>query len=321
MCDVGVKYEKSNFYQNLMGSSPLNMPLELIQKIIEQSAQYFPNVKLGYAFTEPIIYPHLIESLNFAHGKNLFTTLTTNALTLKNVADDLTASGLNEVFISLDGPPEIHNEIRGNSMSFEKAFEGIERVLGKNNHPLISIFCVITEWNIGQLFELVELFKELPLKKIGFMHTNFTNKETADKHNLNFGEDYFATLSNMEEINLSDMNLDLFLEDLKKINEKTYKFPIVFSPDISTKNELDVFYFHPEILLGKRCNDAFRNIMIKSDGSVIPAHGRCYNITIGNMYENNLKEIWNSKKVSQFRKDLISNGGLLPACSRCCSAF
>src|SRR5438128_1585747 len=67
MCDVGVKYEKSNFYQHLMGSSPLNMPLDLIKKISDEISIHFPATKLGYAFTEPGVYPHLVESLNYAN--------------------------------------------------------------------------------------------------------------------------------------------------------------------------------------------------------------------------------------------------------------
>lgn len=321
MCDVGVKSKNTNFYQNLMGSSPLNMPLELIKKIITQSAKYFPNVKLGYAFTEPIIYPYLIESLQFAKKNKIYTTLTTNALTLNNVASDLVVSGLNEIFISLDGPPNIHNKIRGNNKSFEKAYEGIEKVLSHNKHPEISIFCVITEWNIGHLLEFIEIFKNLSIKKIGFMHTNFTDEKTAELHNLIYGKYYPATSSNMEEINIKNMKLELLQNEIEKIENTNYNFPIVFSPKLSSTKELNVFYYHPELLIGKRCHDTFRNIMIKSDGSVIPSHGRCYNITIGNIYKYNLKEIWNSAKISQFRKDLINAGGLLPACSRCCSAF
>ena len=86
MCDVGTQYSNSNFYTNLVGTSPLNMPIELIKKIIDQTAKYYPKVKLGYAFTEPLIYPHLIESLKYANQKNIYTTITTNGLTLKKEA-------------------------------------------------------------------------------------------------------------------------------------------------------------------------------------------------------------------------------------------
>jgi len=110
-------------------------------------------------------------------------------------------------------------------------------------------------------------------------------------------------------------------DEIIEINKSDYPYTISFSPEINTEDDLNTFYNQPEKLIGKICNDVYRNIMIKSDGSVIPAHGRCYNLTIGNIYDNSLKEIWNSKTVADFRKDLMNAGGLLPACSRCCSAF
>lgn len=321
MCDVGVDFNQSNFFTNLVGSKPLNMPLELLQQVMDQAARYFPEVKLGYAFTEPLIYPDLQESLQYANGLGLYTSITTNALTLKKQAPGLVDGGLNEIFISLDGPPEIHNEIRGHKSSFRRAMEGMEVLLSHDLRPEISVFCVITEWNIGHLVEFVEIFRNIPLKQIGFMHTNYTPQELADRHNMLHGAKYPATASNMEEINLGRMNLDVLYEEMQVLKNGDYPFPISFSPEIESREQLEVFYHHPEVLFGRRCNDIFRNIMIKSDGSVIPAHGRCYNLSIGNLHENNLRELWNSKVISTFRQDLSKAGGLLPACSRCCSAF
>ena len=321
MCDVGTQYSNSNFYTNLVGSSPLNMPVDLIKKIIDQAAKYYPKVKLGYAFTEPLIYPHLIESLEYADRKNIYTTITTNGLTLKKEAQGLIDSGLNELFISLDGPQEIHNKIRVHKSSFQRAVEGIKEILSITDRIKISIFCVITEWNIGYLKEFVEYFKEFPLSQIGFMHMNFTNEETANEHNFIFGENYPATVSNIEEINIDKIDLELLHKEISDFKSNGYKFPISFSPEMDSMEDLKIFYNQPGKIIGKMCNDVFSNIMIKSDGSVIPAHGRCYNIPIGNIYNESLKEIWNSKVLSKFRNDLINAGGLFPACSRCCSAF
>ena len=61
--------------------------------------------------------------------------------------------------------------------------------------------------------------------------------------------------------------------------------------------------------------------MIKSDGSAIPAHGRCYNLTLGNVHNETLKQIWEGGQLKKLRTDLNKAGGLFPACSRCCSAF
>src|SRR5215471_14285355 len=147
MCDVGTGDDDTNFAQNLTGTRPLNMPIELIKRILDQTAEHFPTAKIGYAFTEPLVYPHLIESLTYASGKNLYTAVTTNGLTLKPKAQSLIDAQLNELNISLDGPPEIHNQIRGNDKSYEKALAGIEELAKHSSRPIISIYCVITKWN------------------------------------------------------------------------------------------------------------------------------------------------------------------------------
>ena len=321
MCDVGVGYNKSNFYENLMGSRPLNMPENLIKKIIDQAARYFPKVKIGYAFTEPLIYPHLISSLRYAQTRNLYTSVTTNALTLRKMASDLVDAGLNDLFVSLDGPPEVHNFIRGHKHSFERAVQGIEALLELKGRPEISVFCVITQWNFDHLCEMVQHLEHFPLRQIGFMHTNFTTEEMANHHNLQYADSYPATPSNMTEIDLEQMNLKLLHAECQLLRSRPGEIPITFSPDLKTYSELETFYHRPNQILGKRCNDVFSNMMIKSNGDVIPAHGRCYNLTIGNLDQENLKQIWNGEIVSTFRKKLLRGGGLLPACARCCSAF
>jgi MoaA/NifB/PqqE/SkfB family radical SAM enzyme len=321
MCDVGTKSNETIFAQNLIGTQPLNMPIELIRTVIDQTARYFPKAKLGYAFTEPLIYPHLEESLQYAFQKNIKTTVTTNALTLKQNAAKLVSGKVGELFISLDGPQEIHNEIRGNQQSFQKAIEGIEEIHRLNPSLPISIFCVITEWNIAYLNEFARFFKDFPIKTMGFMHTNFTPQSVADHHNTIWENTYKATFSNVDFRTIDNYNLELLWEEIQQLKSLNYTFPITFSPEIATEEKLLEFYKNPEKIIGKSCSDVFSTIMIKSDGSAIPAHGRCYNLQIGNLYSGNLKEIRHSKVLARFRSDLMKNGGLLPACSRCCSAF
>lgn len=320
MCDVGTNNLDSNFAQNLVGSHPINMPLELIKKVIDQTALYYPNAKLGYAFTEPLVYPHLGASLEYAKEKNIETSVTTNALTLKQKASIL-AKNNTEVFISLDGPQDIHNHIRGHKKSFQKAVEGIQELLSLQPNAAISIFCVITEWNIGYLKDFLIFFKEFPLKQIGFMHTNFTPQNIADKHNKIWAQSYQATASNLDEINIDNFDLNQLWDEISNIKSSDYKFPVTFSPELASKEKLNEFYHKPEIIIGKSCNDVFTNIMVKSDGTTIPAHGRCYNLNLGNIYDNNLKDIWTGSTLNKLRGQLNKAGGLFPACSRCCSAF
>lgn len=321
MCDVGTQNLETNFAQNLVGSHPLNMPLDLFKKVIDQTAENYPKAKIGYAFTEPLVYPHLRESLIYANEKGLETTITTNALNLKRKADDILAGKVKELYISLDGLQETHNYIRGNNKSFQKAIEGIEYITQFKDAPEISIYCVITEWNYTQLTQFVDFFADKPIKHLGFMHQNFITKEIADSHNLIYGNHYRATHSNIAETDFSKIDINILHHQIQKIKDTQYQFKPSFSPDINDLDTLETYYFKPEIKLGKTCNDVFTNLMVKTDGTIIPSHGRCYNSTMGNLYENTLPEIWNSSLYGDFRKEVVNAGGLLPACNRCCSAF
>ena len=61
----------------------------------------------------------------------------------------------------------------------------------------MSVFCVVTPWNVTRLAEFVSLFAAFPLAGLGFMHANFTTEEMAAAHNTVHGETYPATPSNL----------------------------------------------------------------------------------------------------------------------------
>lgn len=321
MCDVGTQTTQTNFAQNLLGAKPLNMPIELANLVIDQMKLSAPKAKLGLGFTEPLIYPHLSELLSYAQANNIETSITTNALKLKQRIEMICDNGVADLFISLDGLHHVHNEIRGHKKSFESAIEGMELLFQKIKRPAVSVFFVITPWNMHQMYDFVKFFASYPLKHIGFMHTNFTTEEMAQKHNSMFASSYPATHSNIEEFNPEDIDLSLIWNEIKRIKSEEFPFSVSFSPELNSFEKLEYFYKHPELKMGKNCKDVYRNIMVKSDGTVIPAHGRCYNLTIGNLYKETLMEVWNSNTISDFRSTLHANGGLLPACNRCCSAF
>lgn len=320
MCDVGVNYAQSNFFENLMGSKPVHMPIDLFKKIVDQAYQHFPKVKLGYAFTEPLVYVHLEESMRYARQNNFFISLTTNGLGLKRWARVLN-DNLDEVNISLDGPPEIHNYIRGNDQSYAKAIEGIEALMALKSTVRINVYCVITEWNTGQLVRFLEGLSPYPLHRVGLMHSNFTPQHIADHHNQTFGGLYPATTSNITDTHNDQIDRDVLWNEIQAIKKRRWNFAVDFFPEIAAREKLDDYYLRPEVFIGRRCMDIFSNLMIKSNGDVIPAHGRCFNLKVGNLYESSLPEIWNSATLASFRGTVSKHGGLLPACSRCCSSF
>lgn len=321
MCDVGLKEKDSNFVKNLTLSPEKEMPWEVIKKIIDEISLYFPKTTIAYAFTEPLMYSHLIKSINYAHSKGLNTILTTNGLGLPLKIDDLVSTGLKEIHISLDGLEDIHNKIRGNKSSFRDILESIKLLQNYKNKPKIGLISTITEWNIFHLKEFVDFFKNLGIDEIGFMHTQFIDSKMAEIHNTIWSDKYPTSKSSLSVLDINNFNMELLLEQIRLIKSEEYPFNVYFAPELDTKVGLNEYYFNSEKFIGKRCSSAFNSMMVKTDGTVIPAHGRCFNLTIGNVHDNTLKEIWNSSVVQEFRKDLLSSGGLFPSCSRCCSGI
>jgi MoaA/NifB/PqqE/SkfB family radical SAM enzyme len=322
MCDIGNGNTESNFSQIVTGSKPLNMPLELFKRICDELVKFNPKPKIGFVYTEPLIYPHLLASLDYAQQKGIFTAIVTNGLKLKDLAYELSMSGLKSLNVSLDGPPETHNKIRGNSHSFELAFAGIKKILELSQNKIkISVCHTITEWNYDKMTGFLHYFKDLPLEQIAFLHPNFVSDLMALKHNERWGNVYPATESCLSNMNLDKISLSVLLVQIREIRKIVLQFPVSFYPDFDNLSALSVYYNDHDQTIGKQCQDVMRNIMVKSNGDVLPGIGRCYNITVGNLYQNSLKKIWNSKTLAQFRSDLIKSGGLMPGCNRCCGAF
>lgn len=324
MCDVGMAFEGSNFHQNLMGSEPLNMPLELVARVVDQTASHWPRAGIGFAFTEPLAYPHIVDAVGLASARGLRAALTTNGLTLARHAEGLVKAGLRHLSISLDGPPAIHNEIRGNKASFQRAIEGLQLYLASaaatGVEVDVGIFCTITQWKIGHLIEFLEILRPLPLAQVGLMHTSFVTEDAAASHN-GAHADYPATPSNLSGIDLEAMDLDLLFDELTRIESRTWPWPLSFSPRIPSREALDTYYRKPETPVGRRCNDVFSKLLIQSNGDVLPGAGRCFHVPMGNINKTPLVEIWNAPPLAAFRRTLVGAGGLLPACSRCCAAY
>lgn len=321
MCDVGLGNTDTVFGRNLTGTRPMNMPLEMVHLITDQLIGSWHSTRLGFAFTEPLIWPPLEDAVAYAEDRGIKTAITTNGLTLDSLAEPLCEAGLSDLFLSLDGTAEIHDRIRGREGAFGRAMRGVEILLGRNPRPRISVFCVITPWNIGDLEPFLREMAGLPLETLGFMHTNFTTEDIATTHNNLWGNTYPATSSNVGPFDPTTLDLPLLLEAVTTLKAISAPFDVSFSPDLRTLRDLERFYRRPEVLIGSSCSDIDRTLMVKSDGRVIPCHGRCYDLTVGNVTDQALSEIWNSRAIADLRQTLASSGGLLPACSRCCSAF
>lgn len=108
-------------------SGPANrqmLPTETVRDAIADAAD------LGYRVVsvsggEPFMYPGLRELLSFAKSRGLHTTVTTNGYFLKRRWLDPLRGLIDTLAVSLDGPREIHNQMRGSPKAFDRLSQGL----------------------------------------------------------------------------------------------------------------------------------------------------------------------------------------------------
>ncbi|MBD2755688.1 radical SAM protein [Spirosoma validum] len=93
---------------------------------------------------EPFMYAHLEEVLTLAQSEGFNTGIATNGMLLKTDRAHRILEHTDLVAVSIDGPPYLHDFIRGQPGAFDKMFEGVQ-VLKQHNKPFGFIHTVTPE--------------------------------------------------------------------------------------------------------------------------------------------------------------------------------
>jgi MoaA/NifB/PqqE/SkfB family radical SAM enzyme len=319
MCDVGMAVEESNFFKNLrLNGERDEIEIDVFRRVVDEVAADKPMISI--TSTEPLIYRPLPEAIEHARKKGLEVTVTTGAYNLASRAPDLIEAGLQSINVSLDGPPALHNEIRGRRDSFERAIEGIRRMKElaalKPNHPMrVLVNCTITNHNYFAVADMVEILRKEPIDNINITFMNFVDQDTANTHNAVWGEKYNAT------VNCLAGGTDPFAVDLAVLGRQLdiirtkHADRATILPDLSAAQLLRYFRKPGEFISGTRCMVSWFIAQIIANGDVIP-YTRCYNVPLGNVRTQSFKEIWNGQAMLAWRKDL-RHEHRFPACTRC----
>jgi len=331
LCDVGVGQADTVFYGHLIGSRPRNMSLELLERVLAQAAAFPLKPRIGLAYTEPLIHPQILELCRAVVGRGFHCSITTNGFLLPRLAEALVAIGVDEITVSVDGAEPVHDRVRGRAGSFAALAAGIAalrraRAAQRRRRPRVSVSCTVTDLNAGGLPELAGAMERLRPDAVSLSHLNFITAEMAAAHNALFGGELPVSASNVGPMDLAAIDVERLwaaVQQLKAYARGRAGFPpLTVVPDFASPEALRVFYREPLRFVGGRaCTDPWRMLMVRSDGSVIPAHGRCYEVPVGNVGERPLAELWNAPALRGFRQRLRAAGGSLPACARCCGVI
>lgn len=341
MCDVGLGEQGTVFWANLIGDHPQNMSLELLNEILRQARGFWPRPRIGLAFTEPLIHPKILDFCQAIKSQGFVCTITTNGTQLPRHAEALVDLGVDEIVVSVDGPREVHNRIRGGRETFEKLTRGAQLLndakqrAGKTR-PVLRFSFTVTDENYRHILEFIREVELLRPADINISQLNFITEAMAADHNSLLSEGTFrrravddlaVMRSNLGMMDPTTFETEVIWQELERVRAYTRSRSgqgpgITIVPDSASRQELDVYYQeHHRFVGGRQCTDPWKLMMIKTDGTVIPSHGRCYNYPLGNIAEQPLAEIWNGERLVGFRQTLHAVGGTLPACARCCGVI
>jgi Fe-coproporphyrin III synthase len=257
---------------------------------------------------EPLLNPELPALCSTLREEGIRLTLLTTGLLLQRLAVEVAAS-FDEVIVSLDGPPKIHDTIRRVEGAFALIQSGILALRERRNDIKITARCTVQRANHHSLCATVEAAKVLKLNAISFL--------AADLASTAFNRPLVWPVSRQSEIGLSLAELAVLEAEIEGLVETRAKEPgstfVVESPE---KLRRIARHFRAHLGLEKNesplCNAPWVSAVMEIDGTVRPCF---FHKPIGNLHDDNLESVLNSDMARAFRAEL--DVGSNPICNRC----
>jgi radical SAM protein with 4Fe4S-binding SPASM domain len=261
---------------------------------------------------EPLMHSGIEAICREIIASDFKLTLITTGLLLKRHAAWISEC-INQIYVSLDGPETVHNQIRNIPDAYRKLSDGITAVRKYDPKMKIGGRCTVHRYNFGYLSQTVEAAHSLGLDSISFL--------AADVQAGNFGR----------KNDWRDNGLALTTDDLPELraalNHLYHKHADEFTSGFIVENqqklELKIYDYY-QALAGNsefppvHCNAPWISTVIETDGRVRPCffHQRFD----GNIKNLQFHEILNSSKAIFWRRQLDVNTN--PVCRTCvCSLY
>lgn len=298
------------------------LSLDEMERLLNDLATFKPNVTLFGG--EPMLYRDWTEVVRMTKARGMRCNMITNGVLLEAKAEAIMDAGIDEIIFSLDGPRDIHDEIRSAPGTYEKAMAGFKKIARlkterKVSKPLVNISTAIFETNYKRLNEVIRSAEEMGASSITFHHLIFIGKNTYSKHDELFQKNFSCSSTDWLGFlrdDLPDIDPDILLYKIREIKATKTYLGVSFYPNL-TDDEIRRYYTNFDFLpdsYRKRCLSPWMVAYIFPDGSVGPC--LALNYSIGNIKESKFTDIWNGEAALKFRK-MLKEEKYFPVCPRC----
>jgi MoaA/NifB/PqqE/SkfB family radical SAM enzyme len=272
---------------------------------------------ISFTGGEPFVRPDFLEILGFASSRRR-THLITNGTMLteeraRNLIDfapkRLGGVGLNVMGVSVEGPEEVNDRIRGEG-GFAKSIGAIEMVSSMRRergrrYPLIHVTSVIQKGNLDYLSWMPQIVADA-----GGDVVNFT-LEVRNQELQGFGGRDPSTYR-MSQLNSPRLDSQRVADALREARRAAAKAGIELRTPNMPDSEIVRYYAGQSDLRDFRCPELWSTLVVGCRGEIHP----CWLISVGNVRDTTLRQAWNSAKFREFRKR--ARQGLFTPCAGCC---
>lgn len=340
-CDARCKFchiwgEKGWALQKTKEHIVEQIDIEVLKQFLEDALRNTPDQYFWVLLTggEPLLYNNIVELFRFLRKKRLPVLMFTNGSHANKYAEDI-VQNLTAITFSIDGPPEIHNTLRNINGLFEKACDGIERILDMKKRtgsffPMVRINYVISQYNLDSIKEFVEAIRERFKSQrveiqfdaefianpnsiiISFESLLFTTSKLGEQYARQMKEHFGLDLTSSWKGFVED-DIAIKTDDVENNLTELWRSSNV---DPATFVDLNEYFHNIHNVFGrKRCTTPWNEIMIRQNGEVYfcPLYT---DYSLGNIYKSGFNEIWNGETAQAFRRLLSKQ--LLALCNRCC---
>lgn len=269
---------------------------------------------------EVFLYPHIGELLEYILARGLYISIDTNGTLLDEFAEQLVSIGNVHLTISIDGPEEVHDYIRGNKGCFARVKRNLEIVREIERHRGVvlskSMTFTISEDNYEYLGEVSALARELSIPTVTIVPRYWLPHKAGEMYEQEMMEFFGCTAYSWrgftcESHVIDPLRLVTALQEYRDALQGIKNFPYM---PLSDAEYVSWFGGFTTRVGSPECPNISRLIDIQPDGRV----NFCVDFpdfSIGNVRESSLEQLWNSANAEMFRT--VRTKREFAVCRRC----
>lgn len=287
-------------------------------KIVDQIKTFHPRIHLSGG--EPFFYPEIGNLITYIKKNDLFLTITTNGTYLDEHADEIVNMKVNRINISIDGPKEIHDKIRGVKGTFDRIVNGLKKimVLRRNDRlPEIQIHSMINFADPGVMQWMINFASGLHAHAVKFLYPLFVDSQCLKSHSQFLKQTLNRDLNYWRRADVSYARPQDFTETLHVLAslKKERHIPFEIFPPFNL-DQLKAYYTgesgFSESYKG-RCQAMWNTVTILPSGNI----ESCPDYILGNCSKEKFISLWNNEIMRALRRR-IKNRQFFGVCRACC---